>query len=258
MGCCAVILTRKSAQNIAANGTVGQGAADFLDRSDKGFCGIAPVHPGQNPVITALQRNVQMGHKVGVAGHYVKKSLINFRGFNRTEAYAYAGKIPAQSFKQRVNTLTFIKIQPIFANIYSRNDYFKVALLSKNTHLFKDLFKGKAAAASPCVGNNTIGTKIIAAILNAHVCSCPSAESLHRQRADLFFCTDSACEHDHVGLFIGQGCFNQKMLIPVSDNGQWIINNNVEEFFRRHLGVTAGNNKPGLRVFSHYFADQLA
>ncbi len=63
------ILAGKAAQDIAANGSVGQGGTDFLYYPDKGFRGVAPVHADQHTIITALQRDMQVGHEVFIIGH---------------------------------------------------------------------------------------------------------------------------------------------------------------------------------------------
>ena len=143
-------------------------------------CRIFPIHALQHTITAALQGKMKMGTEFVHLCKPLCKLPGNDPGLQRAKAdpldpfclldLTDQGK---QSVAGKILSLSHIgpaiQIKTIGADMDPGQHHFLIAVSCKCPDLLKDLFHLSASDSSPCIGNNAIGTELVAAILNLDI-----------------------------------------------------------------------------------------
>ena len=109
---------------------------------------------------------MQVGHKVVSSHHEFKEFPADFSWLQRTEAITdlrgYSGKF----FQEVKQSFGLLQIQTIMPHMNTGDNNFFVPFFCIENGLVQYLLLCKASAAAPGIGDNTVGTEIVAPVLN--------------------------------------------------------------------------------------------
>ena len=146
------------------------------------LCGIVPVHPAKHFIRAALQREVKMRTDLFIPKKSLYKLLRHDPRFQRTEADPFdtlhlpdPGKqFQKQSGSKAVGTLRrfpFRQIRAVGRYMDPGDHEFPDSVLGKHAHFSQDVFLFPAAYAPSRRRNDTVGTELVAAVLDLDISS---------------------------------------------------------------------------------------
>ena len=84
-------LGRKPCDNVGTDGDFGSLGLHPLDKFDRKFATVPPLHPLQDHIIACLQRQMYVRHQARFAGNQVEKPVVDFDTVNRRQSQTGQG-----------------------------------------------------------------------------------------------------------------------------------------------------------------------
>ncbi len=157
-----LILARETDHDVGAQTDIGNAPEHIFKKCDVLFDRIESPHVPQNPVVTVLQRNVQVTAQLLRVGHVLHQRIRNRRRLDRTDSNALQ---TVDAFEHPDNIQQLSLLEFVRADVDPAENNFAVSSFHQRDGLALNIPESATARPAPGKRDNAEGAHKVAAVL---------------------------------------------------------------------------------------------